>query len=68
MSAKTPIPPMPSDEDLRKLLHFSAKDGRIWLAGQRMLLLHTSSLAAIRRELVHTVGREHARRVLLRAG
>jgi DNA-binding NtrC family response regulator len=68
MSPKTAIPPLPSDQDLRKLLHFSAKDGRIWLAGQRMLLLHTSSLAAIRRELVHTVGREHARRVLLRAG
>ena len=63
-----PLPPLPSDADLRRLIHFSAGDGRIWLAGQRMLLLHAAALASLRRELVDTIGREHTRRVLMRAG
>jgi DNA-binding NtrC family response regulator len=64
----TTVPPLPSDEDLRRLVHFSAGDGRIWLAGHRMLLLHATTLAAVRRELMQTVGPTHARRVLMRAG
>ena len=63
-----PLPPLPSDADLRRLIHFSAGDGRIWLAGQRMLLLHAAALASLRRELVDPIGREHTRRVLMRAG
>jgi DNA-binding NtrC family response regulator len=62
------LPPLPSDADLRRLVHFSAGDGRIWLAGQRMLLIHTAALASLRRELMHSVGREQTRRVLLRTG
>ena len=34
-----PPPPFPSDADLRRLLHFSAGDGRIWLAGQELTAL-----------------------------
>jgi DNA-binding NtrC family response regulator len=60
--------PLPSDADLRRLVHFSAGDGRIWLAGHRMLLLHTEALGTLRRELMQTVGREHTRRVLMRTG
>lgn len=30
---RSSLPPLPSDADLRKLIHFSASDGRIWLAG-----------------------------------
>ena len=63
-----PLPPLPSDADLRRLIHFSAGDGRIWLAGQRMLLLHAAALASLRRELMNTLGRDQTRRVLLRAG
>jgi DNA-binding NtrC family response regulator len=59
---------LPSDADLRRLVHFSAGDGRIWLAGQRMVLVHLAALGELRRELVQTIGREHARRVLMRAG
>lgn len=62
------LPPLPSDADLRRLVHFSAGDGRIWLAGQRMVLVHTAALGALRRELMQTIGREQARRVMLRAG
>jgi len=50
------------------MVHFSARDGRIWLAGQRMLLVHAASLGALRRELMGTIGREQTRRLLMRAG
>jgi len=62
------LPPLPSDADLRRLVHFSAGDGRIWLAGQRMLLMHAAALAALRRELMTTLGRDGTRRLLLRVG
>ncbi|WP_137921336.1 sigma-54-dependent Fis family transcriptional regulator [Hydrogenophaga sp. 2FB] len=61
-------PPLPPDADLRRMVHFSAGDGRIWLAGQRMLLVHTAALGALRREFMGTIGREHTRRMLMRAG
>jgi DNA-binding NtrC family response regulator len=60
--------PLPSDADLRRLVHFSAGDGRIWLAGHRMLLLHAEALGSLRRELMQTIGRDHTRRVLMRTG
>ncbi len=60
--------PMPSDADLRRLIHFSAGDGRIWLAGHRMVLLHLGALAGLRKELIQTIGIEQTRRVLKRAG
>lgn len=62
------LPPLPKDDDLKRLIHFSARDGRIWLAGQRMLLVHAAALSALRRELMQTVGRDATRRLLLRAG
>ncbi|WHZ12041.1 MAG: Positive regulator of phenol hydroxylase, DmpR [Burkholderiaceae bacterium] len=62
------VPPLPSDADLRRLVHFSAGDGRIWLAGQRMVLIHAAALGSLRRELMQTIGREMTRRVLMRSG
>jgi Activator of aromatic catabolism len=64
----TPLPLLPSDADLRRMVHFSAGDGRIWLANQRMLLVHAAALGALRGELMRTIGREQTRRLLLRAG
>ena len=61
-------PALPPDADLRRMVHFSAGDGRIWLAGQRMLLVHAAALGALRRELMNSIGREHTRRLLMRAG
>jgi DNA-binding NtrC family response regulator len=60
--------PLPSDSDLRRLIHFSSTDGRIWLAGQRMVLIHTAGLGALRRELITSIGHKHTRRILMRAG
>ncbi|MBU3708800.1 MAG: AAA family ATPase [Burkholderiaceae bacterium] len=59
---------LPPDDDLRRLIHFSAGDGRIWLAGHRMLLLHLGGLANLRKELIQTIGVVQTRRVLKRAG
>ena len=62
------LPALPSDADLRRQIQFSAADGRIWLAGQRMVLMHAASLGILRRELMHTLGPTAARRLLLRVG
>jgi DNA-binding NtrC family response regulator len=62
------LPPLPSDADLRRLVHFSSGDGRIWLAGQRMLLVHAAALGALRCELMQSIGAEQTRRLLLRVG
>lgn len=58
----------PDIQDLRALIRFSEKDGTIWLAENRMVLMHNASLAALRKELIDSVGRDHARRVLTRMG
>lgn len=58
----------PSDGDLRQLLRFDPNSGAIWLGERRMLLLHTASLSELRRDLISSVGTEHARRLLTRMG
>lgn len=59
---------MPDIADLISRLHFHPAEGRIWLDDQRMLLLHASALAALRHELIETVGADIARRLLTRLG
>ena len=58
----------PPDADLRRLLRFEPHSGAIWLGERRMLLLHTTALTALRRDLITSVGKEHARRLLTRMG
>jgi two-component system response regulator HydG len=58
----------PSLADLTECLFFSPGDGRIWLNDQRMLLVHSSSMGHLRRELINLVGLERARGLLTRAG
>ena len=43
-------------------------NGHIWLGGQRMVLLHTGALGALRQELVATLGLERTRGLLSRMG
>ena len=59
------LPPLPSAADLRRQVQFASSDGRIWLAGQRMLLMHAASLGTLRRELVQSIGPHATRRLLL---
>ncbi|NVM79121.1 DNA-binding NtrC family response regulator [Duganella sp. SG902] len=58
----------PTLDDLTQSLQFSPGDGRIWLNGQRMQLMHTSSLGDLRRELVDSLGMEKTRGLLTRVG
>lgn len=58
----------PTAADLRRYLHFSDEDGRIWLDDQSMVMLHSKALGALRRELIESLGREDARRILMRIG
>jgi transcriptional regulator with GAF, ATPase, and Fis domain len=58
----------PTLADLTESLFFSPGDGRIWLNDQRMLLLHSSAMGQLRRELIDTLGLERARGLLTRLG
>ncbi|MEY2631702.1 MAG: hypothetical protein RIR00_356 [Pseudomonadota bacterium] len=58
----------PESGDLRRLVRFSESDGSIWLGENRMVLMHTAALGALRRELIESVGRDHTRRILTRMG
>ncbi len=58
----------PTLDDLTQSLLFSPGDGRIWLNGQRMQLVHMSSLGALRRELLESIGPERTRGLLTRVG
>ncbi len=58
----------PTVADLSECLFFSPGDGRIWLQDQRMVLMHTEALGALRRELIETIGLDKARGLLTRVG
>ena len=58
----------PPDSDLRRLVRFCADKGQIWLDENRMLLMHTAALSALRKELIDSVGIDQARRILTRMG
>ncbi|MEB3012849.1 XylR N-terminal domain-containing protein, partial [Parvimonas sp. D2] len=58
----------PHNSDLRRLVRFSADDGLIWLAENRMLLMHCVAMSALRAQLIRSVGPESARRILTRMG
>ena len=60
--------PYPQSDDLIRQIRFSVQDGTVWLAENRMLLLHVLSLAGLRKELINSVGIEHARRIITRMG
>ena len=64
----TGVPKMADVRDLASRLKFAPHAGRIWLDDQRMLLLHNSDLAVLRRELIDAMGPDAARGVITRMG
>jgi transcriptional regulator with GAF, ATPase, and Fis domain len=58
----------PTLGDLSEHLFFSPGDGRIWLNDQRMLLMRSSSMGVLRKELISMLGMEQARGLLTRTG
>ena len=63
-----PVGRFPDIADLAARLHFSPEDGRIWLEEQRMLLIHSSAMGLLRRELIDSLGNDRARGLLTRMG
>ena len=59
---------VPEIHDLANRLRFAPEQGRIWLDDQRMMLMHVSSLGALRQELIGSLGKETARGVITRIG
>ncbi|MCS8129834.1 sigma 54-interacting transcriptional regulator [Pseudomonas aeruginosa] len=49
-------------------LRFAFQKGQIWLDEERMVLMHSSALAALRKELIDCLGTERARGLLTRIG
>lgn len=58
----------PTLADLAEQLFFSPGDGRIWLNDQRMIMMRSSTLGSLRRELIGKLGQEQARGLLTRSG
>ena len=54
--------------NLARRLRFAMEEGSIWLDEQRMILIHTGALGALRKELVDTMGMERARGLFMRMG
>ncbi len=70
-SVQLDLPPtlaFPDVGDLLEKIHFSPKQGRIWLDEQRMILLHASALGVLRTELIESLGVERSRGLLTRIG
>ncbi|MAT91781.1 MAG: sigma-54-dependent Fis family transcriptional regulator [Halioglobus sp.] len=62
------LPALPAIDDIRDLLRFETEEGRIWLAEERMVLLRSSELRGLRRELIESLGMERAKGLLIRMG
>lgn len=62
------LPQLPAMDDLWNLLRFESQEGRIWLEKERMILLRSSEMRALRRELIDSLGMEQAKGLLMRMG
>tara|TARA_R110001592_G_scaffold363372_2_gene686293 strand:- start:169118 stop:170782 length:1665 start_codon:yes stop_codon:yes gene_type:complete len=65
---KKNLPQLPAMDDIQNLLRFEVDEGRIWLAEDRMVLLRSSELQALRRELIESLGMDRAKGLLIRMG
>lgn len=54
--------------DLLPLMRFAPDQGRIWVDTQRVMMVHHSTFASLRRELVDTLGFHKARGFMTRMG
>lgn len=55
-------------DDLRAQVHFCPETGQIWLHEHRMLLVHAEAQAALRKELIDSLGMDRAQGLLMRMG
>src|SRR3989442_15911625 len=61
-------PNSPGIEEVASRLRFSLEKAEIWLDEERMVLMHSSAMACLRKELIATLGVERARGLLTRMG
>lgn len=59
---------LPTMHDLWNLLRFEAQEGRIWLGEERVVLLRSAELRALRREVIEALGMQRAKGLLMRMG
>lgn len=59
---------LPNSKDLTRQIQFTPEKGKIWLDQQRVILQTLPSIAANWREVIDTLGLEHARQLFMRAG
>jgi hypothetical protein len=62
------LPDLPAIDDLQKLLRFEPEEGRIWLEEERMVLLRSSEMQALRKEMIESLGIDRAKGLLIRMG
>ncbi|MHA3058983.1 sigma 54-interacting transcriptional regulator [Acinetobacter sp. ANC 5584] len=55
-------------QEVASRLGFSFKTGQIWLDEERMMLMHSSAMATLRKELIDSVGFDRARGIFTRFG
>ena len=60
------LPDLPALDDIQDLLRFEPEEGRIWLAEERMVLLRSSELQALRKEMIESLGIDRAKGLLIR--
>lgn len=58
----------PGINDLLSQIRFESDQGKVWLNEQRMLLIHSSVMGLLRKELIETLGVERAKGFLMRFG
>jgi len=58
----------PGSGDLLSQIHFESDKGKIWLNEQRMLMIHSSVMGLLRKELIETLGVNRAKSFLMRFG
>lgn len=61
-------PQLPSMKDIQGLLRLEAQEGRIWLGEERMILMRSIEMRALRRQLIDSLGVERAKGLLMRMG
>ncbi|MBV1787119.1 sigma 54-interacting transcriptional regulator [Marinobacterium sp. D7] len=59
---------LPEQADLLSQIRFDSEQGKIWFNEQRMLMIHSSVMGLLRKELVESLGIERARGFLIRFG
>tara|TARA_R110002110_G_C13463837_1_gene718677 strand:+ start:707 stop:2365 length:1659 start_codon:yes stop_codon:yes gene_type:complete len=62
------LPKLPAMDDIRKLLRLESEEGRIWMDEERMILVRSSEMRALRRELIDSLGVQRAKGLLIRMG